>query len=511
MKKILKKIALLSLVGAGCLMTFASCAAGSGPLYGSPDSELPGNDEIDGSLPNYNYGEVVEQDFKKTSEENSSYFTLDRNTANYSLVRAQLNAGSLPSYDSIRTEELINYFSYDYPEPEEGEVMKASAYLSDCPWNENNKLMTIGVKTRNIQVESEKNNYVFLVDISGSMSGRVQGLEGTSKLDLVKYSINQAVDGLGENDSVSIVVYASGVEVKLVPTYATEEGKTAIRQQVSKLNAYGSTNGSGGLELAYEQAVKNYSEGGNNRVILMSDGDFNVGRSNLTDLKEFIQEKAKTGVYLSVLGYGLGNTRDDLMQELALNGNGNYAYIDSTAEAQKVLKTELNGMLTAVAKDAKAGVTFSESTVDSYRIIGYDMKMITEDDFNNEDKDAGEIGSNLCVTIMYELVPTVQCAENEKLADVAIRFKNVFDNEKNEEINVSVLNANKVTDDTVFSSCVAEFGLLLRRSKYMGTANYDSVISRLESIKSYVEKDLFKSEFEELVIKAKGLNKTDII
>ena len=267
----------------------------------------------------------------------SSYFSLDRNTAGYSLMRAQINAGDRISASSVRIEELVNYFSYEYPAPAEGEGLKATAYLSECPWNEGHNLITVGLKSEERVLAEGKNNYVFLIDVSGSMSARVKGLEGQTCLDLVKYGIGKLTDGLGANDAVSVVKYASGEETVLEPTLATEEGKAQIKRAVNGLTAYGATNGSGGLELAYRNAEKYFSDEGNNRVILMTDGDFNVGIRNETELKEFIQEKARKGVYLSVLGVGMGNMRDDFMQTLALNGNGNYAYIDTPREAEKVM------------------------------------------------------------------------------------------------------------------------------------------------------------------------------
>ena len=288
----------------------------------------------------------------------------------------------------------------------------------------------------------------------------------------------------------------------LEATLATDSGKTQIRKAVNRLKASGSTFGSGGLELAYQNAQRYFSDEGNNRIILMSDGDFNVGISGETDLMEFIQEKAKSNIYLSVLGVGMGNLRDDFMQTLALNGNGNYAYIDTPREAQKVLCEELNGLLTVVAEDAKAGVTFSQDAVVKYRLIGYDMKLMSEDDFNNSEKDAGEIGSNLCVTVLYEVELAEGITESAKLADVTVRFKSSSEEEK--ETSVAVLNELSADDDRLFVSCVAEFGLVLRNSKYKGNASLANTLARLSDLAGYLEEDEYKSEFQELVKKAKN-------
>ncbi len=483
------------LFGAG----FAGCDAAQGGWVPAPGEGLAF--DADGEAGNYRYPDVEEQKFYDAEKQPSSYFSLDRNTAGYSLMRAQINAGDRISASSVRIEELVNYFSYEYPAPAEGEGLKATAYLSECPWNEGHNLITVGLKSEERVLAEGKNNYVFLIDVSGSMSARVKGLEGQTCLDLVKYGIGKLTDGLGANDAVSVVKYASGEETVLEPTLATEEGKAQIKRAVNGLTAYGATNGSGGLELAYRNAEKYFSDEGNNRVILMTDGDFNVGIRNETELKEFIQEKARKGVYLSVLGVGMGNMRDDFMQTLALNGNGNYAYIDTPREAEKVLCEELGGLLSVVAKDAKAGVTFSGDAVVKYRLIGYDMKMLSEDDFENAEKDAGEIGSNLCVTALYEAELSESVQAGAPLAEVCVRFKSTSGKEK--EISVSVEHALTETDDLAFISCVAEFGLILRNSAYKGDADLSSVLSRLNDLTPYLEEDVYKAEFRQLVEKAR--------
>lgn len=451
---------------------------------------------------NYQYDSVIEQGFYDVATQPSSYFSLDRNTAGYSLVRAQIRNGSSVSPDSVRLEELVNYFDYDYPAPEGEESIRVSAYLSDCPWNVEHKLMTLGIKTEEAAAEGDA-NYVLLVDVSGSMSGFVSGTEkAMSRLDLVRYGAEKLVEGLGERDRVSIVTYASGVKTVLESTAATEEGKKEIRNALSRLTANGSTSGSAGLELAYEQAEAHRAENGNNRVIILTDGDFNVGISDTDELTEFIREKAASGIALSVVGVGLGNTRDDLMQTLALNGNGNYCYIDTQLEAEKVFKEELAGTLYTVAKDAKAGVTFREDRVTSYRLLGYDTKLISEEDFENSEKDAGEIGSNLCVTVLYELELAEPDAEGTAgaLAEVAVRYKDTEGEDR--ETTLTVTGEEGETDDARFAACVAEFALVLRRSKYGAGASLENVLSRLESLESYLAGDVYKQEFRQLVSEA---------
>ena len=486
-------------IAAAAALTFAGCGFDGG-WHGTEAPKFEW--EFDGVEGNFQYDSIIEQDFYDAAENASSYFSLDRNTASYSQVRAQLNSGYTVSADSVRTEELINYFNFDYPAPAEGEGMKISAYLSDCPWNEAHKLATFGIRTEARKLpEDVKNNYVFLLDVSGSMSARVHGLENTSCFDLVKYGIGVLVEGLSANDRVSIVTYASGVEEKLEPTLATADGKKAIMKVVNRLESSGSTNGSGGINLAYNAAERYFAEGGNNRVILMTDGDFNVGIRDKDTLAKFIQEKAKSGIYLTVLGVGMGNMNDSIMQTLAMNGNGNYAYIDTPAEAEKALGEELNGMLVPVAKDAKAGVTFNADAVKKYRLLGYDMKVMSQEEFEDDKKDAGEIGSNLCVTAMYELELNEDTKEGDALAEAEIRYKSVDTNE-----NVSKTAALDYTltanDDLVFASCVMEFGLILRNSKYKGRASLAAARARLDTLKEYLKQDIYKAEFKTLVEKA---------
>lgn len=449
---------------------------------------------------NYLYDTVVEQGFSDTETAPSSYFSLDRNTAGYSLVRTQLRQGVKISPESVRLEELVNYFDYDYPAPEAGEAVGVSAYLSDCPWNAEHKLMTVGIKTEEA-VRTGDANYVLLVDVSGSMGGTLAGTEGQSRLDLVKYGANKLLDTLGAQDRVSVVTYASGVKTVLESTAATEENKPAIRNAINKLSSYGSTNGSDGLQRAYEQAEAHRAENGNNRIIILSDGDFNVGISNQDELKEFIQEKAKSGIALSVVGVGMGNLRDDFMQTLALNGNGNYCYIDTPLEAQKVFVEEVAGTLYTVAKDAKAGVTFNADAVSSYRLLGYDMKTMSEEDFNNTEKDAGEIGSNLCVTAMYE-IELSDADTDAALAEAAVRYKNEAGEDC--EVTLTVTGQETATQDVQFAACVAEFALVLRASAYRGNASLENVLARLEGMSAYLAEDVYKSEFAELAAVAKA-------
>lgn len=497
--KIKKSIAAIALTAAACLC-FTACSGSYGGGYWP--SAIPDASEAYG---NYRHGDIVEQDFKDVSKNPSSYFSLDRNTAGYALVRSQIENGSKISENSVRIEEMINYFDYDFPAPED-KAVGVTSYLSSCPWNAKNKLMLVGLKTAYYDLGEVDANYVFLVDVSGSMSGE-------KRLGLAQKGLNYLTDELGDNDRVSIVTYANGVKTVLDGARCTESGKRTIKNKISSLTARGGTNGGDGLDKAYKLAQNHFIKGGNNRVIIISDGDFNVGISDTNELKEFIQKKAEGGVYLSVLGVGMGNMRDDMLETLATCGNGNYAYLDNETEAKKVLVEELGGTLKTVAKDAKAGITFTQN-VEKYRLIGYDTKIISEDEFNNDKTDTGEIGSNLCVTALYELALSSKTDEDagEKLADVEVRYKDVTgETEVNESVTCEATLSTPSSDDLKFISCVAEFGLILRNSKFKGTASINAVLDRLDGLSGYISHDLYKKEFVTLVGKASesGYYKSD--
>ncbi|MCM1546043.1 MAG: von Willebrand factor type A domain-containing protein [Clostridiales bacterium] len=487
-------------VSALCL-SLAACRAPDGEYMGSGEGGLyyPNGGFIydyttDSSVGgnNYQYGSVTESPFETVGDDNaSSYFSLDRNTAGYSYARAQINRGYQISPSSVRVEELINYFDYSYPQPEDGAV-GVWTNLYPCPWNEENVLLTVGVTTEYLSLDAGNGNYVFLVDVSGSMSG-------DDRLGLAKYGFNTLVDNLGGGDIVSIVKYASGMEVVADGIECTESGKAQAKNAMNGLRAYGSTNGAGGLELAYQTAEEHFITGGNNRVIIISDGDFNVGRSSTDEMKEFIQEKAKGGTYLSVIGVGMGNTRDDMLETLATCGNGNYAYLDNQTEAQKVFTHDLSGTLKTVAKDAKAGVTFSEN-VEKYRLIGYDTKHLSEEDFNDSKTDAGEIGSGLCATAIYEL--TLKSGAEGDIADVEIKYKDVQNDSADCSVKTTVTTSFEYSTDADFASCVTEFGLILRQSEFKAQAALSSVAARLEALSEYIADDPYKQEFVTLVNKA---------
>ena len=500
MKKLIASF--MAVISASCLI-FGACAAkgNMAPGDGYYDSgvaggwfESAGADDGSWDDDGFYYAPIKEIGFTDVSEEASSYFSLDRNTASYSHIRRMIEYNSAPMADSVRIEEMINYFDYGYAAPTD-KAVALTTMLADCPWNEDNKLMAVGLKTTEIVNESNA-NYVFLIDVSGSM-------RGDTRLDLAKKGFNMLLDGLGDSDVVSIVTYASGVKTVLDGGECTQKGKEKIKKAISSLVANGATSGGDGLERAYRIAQKHFIQDGNNRVIIISDGDFNVGMTDKDDLKEFIQNKARSGIYLSVIGVGMGNMRDDILETLATSGNGNYAYLDNENEARKVFVDELKSNLFTVAKDAKAGVTFTEA-VEKYRLIGYDAKRISEDDFNNEKADTGEIGSNLCVTALYEIALSDN-AEG-KLADIEVRYKDVRQSEISDSVTCTVNIDTPSSEDLAFISCVAEFGLLLRQSAYRGNSSFSSVIARLNELSNYIANDSYKQEFVTLVQKAAELD-----
>ncbi|NLE38106.1 MAG: VWA domain-containing protein, partial [Pirellulaceae bacterium] len=351
-------------------------------------SQVPGTEQ---------YAPIVENLFLTPFDSPLSTFSIDVDTASYANVRRFLDGGRLPPADAVRVEEMVNYFDYDYPTPEGDEPFSVHFELADCPWRQGHRLLRVGLKGREMaRGEQGPSNLVFLLDVSGSMADE-------NKLPLVQKAMRLLVERLTEDDRVAIVTYASGTEVRLESTNG--QNKEAILAAIDALRAGGSTNGSGGIQLAYQQAAKHFLAEGNNRVILATDGDLNVGITGDDELARLIAEKAKSGVFLSVLGFGTGNLQDAKLEKLADRGNGHYAYIDNLREARKVLIEELTGSLFAIAKDVKIQIEFNPARVAAYRLIGYENRVLAARDFDDDKKDAGEIGAGHTVTALYEIVP----------------------------------------------------------------------------------------------------------
>ncbi|MBN2441664.1 MAG: von Willebrand factor type A domain-containing protein, partial [Spirochaetales bacterium] len=359
---------------------------------GEIDTEMEATDDFNTE----EYDRIYENEFLKTIKNPLSTFSIDVDTASYSNMRRFLSYGSLPYKDSVRIEEFINYFTYDYPEPQSDVPFSSTVEVSDCPWALDHKLLHIGLQAKKISMEKlPANNLVFLLDVSGSMSD-------PNKLPLLKASLNLLVNEMRDKDSIAIVVYAGAAGLVLKPTSGMH--KKEIMSAFNELEAGGSTAGGAGIKLAYKVAKENFNKQGNNRVILATDGDFNVGASSDAALIRLIEEEREHGIFLTVLGFGMGNYKDSKMEQLADKGNGNYAYIDNLTEAKKVLVHEMGGTLVTIAKDVKIQIEFNPAMVDSYRLIGYENRILAAEDFADDKKDAGELGAGHTVTALYELI-----------------------------------------------------------------------------------------------------------
>ena len=447
------------------------------------------------------YAEYAENEFVETRTTPLSTFGLDVDTASYSTMRRYLTEmRRLPPKDSVRLEEYVNYFRFEYPKPEGDVPIAVDCELGDCPWNASHRLLRVGVKAKEIAKENlPPSNLVFLIDVSGSMGG--WGNEGG--LDMAKAALKLLVSQLRAEDSVSIVTYADGTKVRLESTRADEAGKRRIRRVVDSLTAGGCTYGAGGLELAYEQARKNFDAKSNNRVVLITDGDFNVGISSTAELVRYIEGKRSSGVFLSAIGVGMGNYRDEMMKKLSNAGNGNYAFLDSVMEAKKVFMNEFAGSIYTVAKDVKLQLEFNPSKTAAYRLLGYECRRLAAKDFNDDKKSAGDIGVGHCMTAFYELVPPgaaddvakvdalkyqkSETVESDELLTVKLRWKAPDgDVSRLEEMPVraeAITREGGSSEDFRFASAVAEYALLLEDSKFKGEASFRSVIERAKAAK----------------------------
>ena len=471
---------------------------------------------------NEEYGSFAENRFKEAKSEPLSTFSLDVDAASYSNVRRMINQGEKPPKDAVRVEELINYFSYDYPNPTGKDPIGILTETQACPWNKQNLLVRIGVKAKEIPSENiPSSNFVFLIDVSGSMYS-------ANRLPLVKSSLKLLTNNLRDKDRVSIVVYAGAAGEALPSTSGADKQK--ILEALDALNAGGSTAGGAGIELAYKVAQKNFIKNGNNRIILCTDGDFNVGVSSEKGLENLIEEKRQTGVYLTTLGDGMGNYKDNKLQILSQKGNGNHAYIDNLQEANRVLVQEFGSSMYAVAKDVKMQVEFNPAYVNAYRLVGYESRLLNKEDFNDDTKDAGELGAGHTVTAFYEIIPvgvknpygsvdelkyqknttseSDRGVKNNEMMTVKLRYKPLTgDNSLKMEIPVLISDKNKTPSvDYTFASAVAMFGQLLKNSDFKGTATYDDVTA-LASKGFGEDKQGYRREFVRLAEAMKQMEK----
>lgn len=469
------------------------------------------------------YASFKENRFIPVAKQPLSTFSLDVDAASYGNIRRMINQGELPPKDAVRVEEMINYFSYAYPQPVDGHPVRIVTETTACPWNKQHQLMRIGVKAKEIPTKNlPPSNFVFLIDVSGSMYD-------ANKLPLVKSSLKLLVNNLRESDQVAIVTYAGAAGVALPSTEGTDKQK--ILDALESLQAGGSTAGAAGIQLAYEIAERNFVKEGNNRVILCTDGDFNVGVSSKEGLESLIESKRKSGIFLTVLGYGMGNYKDDRLQTLAQTGNGNHAYVDNLQEANRVLVNEFGSTMYTVAKDVKIQVEFNPAFVNAYRLIGYESRLLDDEDFNDDQKDAGELGPGHTVTALYEIVPVgveaptgsvdplkyqvteksapkTKLTNSKELLTVKLRYKNP-DEERSKLLEVPVLASSvkaNASPEMKFVMAVAMFGQLLRDSDYMGDATYTQVV---DLARQGLEEDPhgYRREFIRLVEATRQLDK----
>ncbi len=456
------------------------------------------------------YGLIQENRFLEVSKKPLSTFSIDVDAASYSNMRRFINSGQRPPIDAVRIEEMVNYFTYDYNEPKGEDPFNVITEIADCPWDKQNKLLHIGLQGKRIPTEHlPASNLVFLIDVSGSM-------QSPNKLPLLQTSYKLLADQLREKDRVAIVVYAGAAGLVLPSTSGAD--KQTIKAAIDQLRAGGSTAGSAGIKLAYQTARENFVEGGNNRVILATDGDFNVGASSDAELVRLIEKERESGVFLTVMGFGTGNYKDNKMQELANKGNGNHAYIDNISEAKKVLVNEFGGTLFTIAKDVKLQLEFNPAKVAGYRLIGYENRLLNDEDFNDDKKDAGELGAGHTVTALYEIIPvgtespylaaiddlkyqeklkTKKAAnQSDEWLTVKLRYKQPegANSKKIEHIVDRTSEREVSSDDFRWSAAVASAGMLLRDSKYKGQSSFRQAIDMAKSAKG---KDLngYRQEF----------------
>jgi Ca-activated chloride channel family protein len=469
------------------------------------------------------YAPIYENAFLAAQANPLSTFSIDVDGASYSNTRRFIQEGALPPADAVRLEEFINYFDYNYPQPTGSDPFSITTEVATTPWNPETKLVHIGLQGR--RMESEKlppNNLVFLIDVSGSM-------DSPDKLPLLKNSFDMLIDQLRPQDRVSMVVYAGAAGMVLPPTSGSD--KETIREALGRLSAGGSTAGGAGLMLAYQAAKQSFIKGGSNRVIIATDGDFNVGISNDDELVRLIEEKRKSGVFLSVLGFGTGNYKDAKMEQLADKGNGNYFYIDNINEGRKVLVEKLAGTLYAIAKDVKLQIEFNPAQVKSYRLVGYENRVLAAEDFNNDLKDAGELGAGTSVTALYEIVPAAPArpkvdplkyqnnggsrwhwgfgggSSDGELLTVKFRYKQPTGS-TSKLLSRTLRNGDAAWQDASenfrFSAAAAGFGLLLRGSQYSGNLDLDKVASMARGARGRDQAG-HRAEFITLVEQAKSL------
>lgn len=494
-----------------------SAAAPSAMGYGSKRSFQRFNNNFNTE----GYSPINENGFKNAKNTPLSTFSIDVDNASYSNIRRFINMGELPPADAVRIEEMINYFKYQYPEPSGDHPFSVYTELAQCPWNKKHQLLQIGLRGKSIDKSSlPPSNLVFLIDVSGSMSD-------PQKLPLLKSAFSLLINELRPQDRVAIVVYAGAAGLVLESTPGNR--KEAILSAIDNLEAGGSTAGGAGLKLAYAQAEKNFIKGGNNRILLATDGDFNVGESSNGGMERLVEEKRELGVFITVLGFGMGNVKDDKMETIADKGNGNYSYIDNLQEARKVLVREFGGTLFTIAKDVKFQVEFNPAKVKSYRLVGYENRLLNDEDFNDDTKDAGEMGSGHNVTALYELVPNSSDEEvpsvdplkyqkavsgdvaesnlSDEYLTIKVRYKKPDGNRSmllEKPVRGYINDVKDASDNLKFAAAVSEFGMILRNSEFKGISTLESAALLAKSARGN-DDDGYRSEMIRLINTVKDM------
>lgn len=520
-----KDVRISGVAGSYAVMRAKSAIRGGVMAEGARSALTMMPEPRDGASPNANteaYDRIEDNAFKNPTQDPLSTFSIDVDTASYTNLRRYLNQGAMPPKDAVRIEEMVNYFTYSYPQPTGDAPFSVTTEISAAPWSKEHRLMKIGLKGRVLDEKKRPPaNLVFLVDVSGSM-------EDPAKLPLLRQSFKLLVEKLDDRDRISMVTYASGTQVVLPPTSGNQ--KDTIISALDRLVAGGSTNGEGGIQLAYKAAQDAFIKGGSNRVILATDGDFNVGVTDQGSLTRMIEEKAKNGVYLSVLGFGMGNYKDSTLEKLSAQGNGNYAYIDTINEAKKVLVEQMGGTLFTIAKDVKLQLEFNPAEVNAYRLIGYENRLLRHEDFNDDKKDAGDIGAGHTVTAIYEIVPkgvaistsgvdalkyqqpkvsppVPSTAVKGEILTLKLRYKQP-DSDTSKLLTHVVKDEGKKLDQTSsdfrWAAAVAGFGMILRESQYKGDANIPSILDLAQGARGNDEGG-YRSEMIELMKKARSI------
>lgn len=450
------------------------------------------------------FEEIKDNPFINTADENISTFSLDADSAAYSYMRASIKNGMLPNKNSVRIEEYLNYFTFDYEDPTDGASISLNSEISSCPWNDEHYLVRLGIKGKSVPEENVPlNNYVFLIDVSGSM-------DGPDRLDLLKKGLIKMLDSMNTKDRVSIVTY-SGKEKLLLESTLVED-KATIKNKIKELVASGATNGANAIKMAYEEAMAHYIEGGNNRIIMGTDGDFNVGITSTEALLELVQSYAtqEKSVYLTVCGFGMGNWNDGMMEKISNKGNGTYVYVDTEEELNKVFVEETSRFI-SVANDCKAQITFNKDLVSAYRLIGYENRVLNNEDFENDEVDAAEIGAGQTVTALYEIIPAENCKYDETTKDFTaplftfdFRYKENLNEESKLLQSESKAFSESCSDNMRFAQAIAAYGMILRDSEYKGNADLNMVLGLYGKGFSFDPYER-RAKFVELVRKAKEI------